>query len=111
MNPKIMKSFVLGAITAYGFAALVLVSSAKLGVLPVQADVAPSRLEASLLGSVLHASVARHAPGGANPMPATEEHLMAGATLYPQMCSGCYGTTGESDHTFVHSFLALCPFR
>jgi len=39
MNSTIMKSFVLGAITAYGFAALVLVSSAKLGVLPVQADV------------------------------------------------------------------------
>src|SRR2546425_12805360 len=68
MNPKIMKSFVLGAITAYGFAALVLVSSAKLGVLPVQADVAPSRLEASLLGSALHASVARHAPSGGYPM-------------------------------------------
>jgi len=61
MNSRIIKVFVLGAITAYGFAALVLVSFAKLGVLPVQADVAPSRLEASLLGSALHASVARHA--------------------------------------------------
>ncbi len=68
MNPKIMKSFVLGAITAYGFAALVLVSFAKLGILPVQADVAPSRLEASLLGSALRASVARHAPSGGNPI-------------------------------------------
>jgi len=78
MNPKIMKSFVLGAITAYGFAVLVLVSFAKLGILPVQADVAPSRLEASLLGSVLRASVARHAPSGGNPMPASDENLIAG---------------------------------
>ncbi len=85
MNPQIMKSFVLGAITAYGFAALVLVSFATLGILPVQADVAPSRLEASLLGSALRASVARHAPSGGNPIPASDENLIAGAKLYRQM--------------------------
>jgi hypothetical protein len=66
MNQKIMKHFVLGAITAYGLAVIVLFSSAKLGILRVQADVAPSWLEASLLGSALHASVARHAPMGGN---------------------------------------------
>jgi hypothetical protein len=49
MNSRMIKVFVLGAMTAYGFAALVLVSFAKLGVLPVQADVAPSRLEAVCL--------------------------------------------------------------
>jgi len=109
MNSRIIKVFVLGAITAYGFAALVLVSFAKLGVLPVQADVAPSRLEASLLGSALHASVARHAPGGANPMPATDENLIAGAKLYRQMCSRCHGVTGESDHTYGQSFYPPAP--
>ena len=109
MNPKIMKSFVLGAITAYGFAALVLVSSAKLGVLPVQADVAPSRLEASLLGSALRASVARHAPSGGNPMPPSEENLIAGAKLYRQMCSRCHGLSRESDDTYGQSFYPPAP--
>jgi hypothetical protein len=71
MNSKIIKSLVLGAISAYGFAALVLVFSAKLGVLPVRADVAPSRLEATVLGAALHASVARHAAGVTNPMRPT----------------------------------------
>jgi hypothetical protein len=73
MNPKPIKSFVLGAMAAYGFAALVLLSAAKLGVLPVQADVVPNKLEARLLGSALHAAVARHASGGTIPMPLSEE--------------------------------------
>ena len=109
MNPKIMKSFVLGAITAYGFAALVLVSFAKLGILPVQADVAPSRLEASLLGSALRASVARHAPSGGNPMPASDENLIAGAKLYRQMCSRCHGLSRESGNTYGQSFYPPAP--
>ena len=109
MNPKIMKSFVLGAITAYGFAALVLVSFAKLGILPVQADVAPSRLEASLLGSALRASVARHAPSGGNPIPVSDENLIAGAKLYRQMCSRCHGLSRESGNTYGQSFYPPAP--
>jgi len=109
MNPQIMKSFVLGAITAYGFAALVLVSFAKLGILPVQADVAPSRLEASLLGSALRASVARHAPSGGNPIPASDENLIAGAKLYRQMCSRCHGLSRKSGNTYGQSFYPPAP--
>jgi hypothetical protein len=110
MNPKIMKPFVLGAITAYGVAALVLVSSAKLGILPTRADVSPSRLEANLLGSALHASVARHAPKGGNPMPASEENLIAGAKLYRQMCSRCHGVSRESDNSYGRSFYPPAPY-
>jgi len=109
MNSKIIKSFVLGAISAYGFAALVLVSSAKLGVLPVQADVAPSRLEAALLGAALHAAVARHAPSGGNPIAASEENLIEGAGLYREMCSRCHGVSGESDNSYGRSFYPPAP--
>ena len=109
MNSKIIKAFVLGAVAAYGLAALLLVSSAKLGVLPVQADVAPSPLEARLLGSALQASVARHAPNGVNPMPASEENLMAGANLYGQMCSRCHGASKESDNSYGRSFYPPAP--
>jgi len=106
---KFIKSFVLGAMTAYGLAALALVSAGKFGILPVQADVAPSRLEATLLGSVLHASVARHAPTGANPIPASEESLITGARLYRQMCSRCHGAGSESDNSYGRSFYPPAP--
>jgi len=109
MNPKLIKSFVLGAMAAYGFAALVLLFAAKLGVLPVQADVVPSKLEAKLLGSALHAAVARHASGGTNPIPASHENLIAGAKVYREMCSRCHGGSRESDTTYGRSFYPPAP--
>jgi thiosulfate dehydrogenase len=109
MKSKTIKTLVLGALAAYVFAALVLVSFAKLGVLPVQADVSPSALETTLLGSALHASVARHAPNGGNPMPASEDNLVAGAKLYRQMCSRCHGLSKDSDNTYGRSFYPPAP--
>ena len=109
MNLNFLKFFVLGAITAYGLPALALVSVARLGAVPVQADVAPSRLEARLLGSVLHASVSRQAPTGANPIPASEENLIAGAKLFRQMCSRCHGAGNQSDNAYGQSFYPPAP--
>ena len=109
MNPNTTKFFALGAISAYGFAALVLILSAKLGVLPVQADVAPSRLEAALLGSALRASVAHHASSSGNPIVPSGEQLVAGANLYRQMCSRCHGSSSESDNLYGRSFYPPAP--
>jgi cytochrome c553 len=109
MKSKTIKTLVLGALAAYVFAALVLVSFAKLGVLPVQADVSPSALETTLLVSALHASVARHAPNGGNPMPTSEDNLMAGAKLYRQMCSRCHGLSKDSDNIYGRSFYPPAP--
>ncbi len=104
-----MKPFVLGAIAAYGVAVLAAVSSARLGILPVQADVAPSRLETTLLGSALHAAVAHHAPAGGNPIPASPKNLMVGARIYRQMCARCHGVSGESDSTYGKAFYPPAP--
>jgi len=109
MKQKFVRPFVLGAISAYGIVALFLVSSARLGVLPVQADVAPSRLETTLLGSALHASVARHAPSGGNPITPTSENLLAGANLYRQMCSRCHGLSKDSVSSYGQSFYPPAP--
>jgi len=104
-----MKYFVLGAMTTCCLASAVLFSSAGLGLLPVQADVAPSRLEAGLLGFALRASVARHAPRHDNPMPTSEENLIAGARLYRQMCSRCHGVSKESGNAYGDSFYPPAP--
>ena|SRR5712672_42129 len=109
MKKRIIKPFVLGAISAYGIVALFLVSSARLGVLPVQADVTPSRIETTLLGSALHAAVSRHAPNGGNPMPASKENLLAGEKLYRQMCSRCHGLSKDSVSSYGLSFYPPAP--
>ena len=109
MNSKTIKTLVVGALAAYLFAATVVVFVARLGVLPVQADVAPSPLEATLLGSALHAAVARRAPNSGNPLPASQENVMAGAKLYRQMCARCHGLSGESDNAYGRSFYPPAP--
>ena len=109
MNPKLIKPFVFGAIAAYGCASLALLSAAKLGLLPVQADVAPSTLEGRLLGSALHAAVSRHASGTSNPIPPSEENLVAGAKVYREMCARCHGGSRESDNGFGRSFYPPAP--
>jgi hypothetical protein len=50
MKAKTLKTLVLGALAAYIFAGLVLVSFAKLGALPVQADAVPGPLETGPAG-------------------------------------------------------------
>ena len=109
MNPKIVRSFILGATLAYLFPALALVLSARFGVLPVQADVAPSRAEAALLGAVLHATVAHHATNGRNPLPASNDMLMAGAATYREMCAHCHGIARESNNSLGRSFYPPAP--
>ncbi len=109
MNSKTLKSFLLGAISAYGLVAVVLISSAGLGIVPVQADVAPSRLEAAVMGTALHAVVARRALSTANPVLPSEQNLIEGARLYAQMCSRCHGLSKESDNSYGQSFYPPAP--
>src|SRR5262245_54397063 len=109
MDRKVIKHFMLGATSACVFAALVLILSAQFGVLPVRADVAPSRLEAHVLGAALHAAVARRAPSVGNPIPASEQNLVSGAKLYREMCSRCHGLSKESDNSYGESFYPPAP--
>ena len=106
---NLVKILALGAASAYGFAILVLLVSAQLGVLPVQADVVPGRLESALLGSALHASVAHHATDGATLWPASDGDIAAGAKLYSQMCARCHGTSSESENRYGRSFYPPAP--
>jgi mono/diheme cytochrome c family protein len=47
--------------------------------------------------SAVHASVRRRAPEVPNPIPATEENLIAGGKLYLNECAGCHGAPGKPD--------------
>lgn len=109
INSKIIATFVLGGVAAYGGAAFVLLASAGLGMLPVRADVVPSRLEAKLLGSALRAAVARNAPSVPSPLLASEQNLMAGAKLYREMCARCHGASKEPENAYGQSFYPPAP--
>jgi hypothetical protein len=100
INSKTIITFVLGGLAASAGAAFVLLVFAGLGMAPVRADVAPSRLEAKLLGSVLPAAVARNAPSVPSPLPASDENLMAGAKLYREMYARCHGASKNPENAW-----------
>ena len=45
----------------------------------------------------VHAAVRRHAPEVVNPIPPTEENLIAGGKMYLNECAGCHGTPGKAE--------------
>lgn len=69
----------------------------QLGFAEVRADLPPSRWEKALMFSTVHASVRRRAPEIPNPVPATDENLIAGGKVYLDGCAGCHGTPGKPD--------------
>ena len=94
-----MKNFIVGVL----FAIVVLVAGAllylRLGLAEVRADIPASRFESALMHSAVHASVRRRAPEMPNPVPATDENLIAGGKFYLEGCAGCHGTPGRPDES------------
>ncbi len=90
-----MKNFLLGVL--FTLLAIVLGSLAylRLGFAEVAADIPPSHWERALMFGSVHASVRRRAPEMSNPVPPTDENLIAGGKIYLGECSGCHGTPGK----------------
>jgi mono/diheme cytochrome c family protein len=85
--------FTLLVLVLGGFAYL------RLGYAEVRGDLPPSNWEKTLMFSSAHASVRRRAPEVPNPVPPTDENLIAGAKIYSDECAGCHGAPGKSDQT------------
>jgi len=101
-----MKTFLLGL--AFGLLALPLavITVARFGLLPINANTSPSNLEASFAHMALDASAARHAPHLSDPIAPSEENLMAGLKLFKSDCAGCHGTpnTASENETNVNLY-------
>jgi mono/diheme cytochrome c family protein len=94
-----MKNFLLGVLTTLLVIAIGGFAYLELGFAEVRGDLPPSRLERALMFSAVHASVRRRAPEVKNPIPPTDENLIAGGKLYLNECSGCHGTPGKADES------------
>lgn len=85
-----MKGFIFGIVTMLLILALGLLF-AYFGFVSMRADNPPSKMEIAFAGHAMDASVARAAPKLANPVPADETNLIAGARLYRDHCTLCHG--------------------
>jgi mono/diheme cytochrome c family protein len=86
-----MRNFVVGVVLTlvvfFGGGYLFL----RMGLMPVNADARPGRLEMHLANVGLDAAVARAAGNEPNPVTTTDDNLRRGLAVYQASCQGCHG--------------------
>jgi thiosulfate dehydrogenase len=103
-----MKGFIFGIVTMILILVLGL-SFALMGFVSMRADSPPSKLETTLAGRVMDASVARSAPKVTNPVTADETNLVAGARLYSDHCALCHGDPAHPKSPLADSLNPPAP--
>lgn len=103
-----MKLFFAGFLSGIAVLLLGVVGYLRLGLAEMRGDIGPPAWENSLMYSAVHASVRRHAPEQPNPIPPTNENLVAGGRLYANNC-GCHGTLGKTSEDFDDSLYPPVP--
>ena len=83
-----MRGFLAGWLTGILTLPVLAVGIAWLGFWPTHANASPPGWEKAFAQMALKASAARHAPHLANPIPATDENLLAGMKTFKDACAG-----------------------
>jgi thiosulfate dehydrogenase len=90
-----MKNFFAGVFTTLLVIAVGGFAYLRMGLAEVRGDVPASAAEDYLMRTAVHAAVRRNALELANPVPPTDENLIAGGKQYLGECAGCHGTPGK----------------
>jgi len=104
-----MQNFIRGIIVGAIALAAGVYGYARFGFLDLRADQAPSALEQRIAGSAMDESTERHAVKQKNPLPPTQENLLAGARLYRDKCSDCHGSPVNPSSDYGRSFYPRVP--
>jgi mono/diheme cytochrome c family protein len=104
-----MKGFLTGILLTLAVLIMGGLWSLWRGYVDFAADHQPSFLERKLAMAAVDASTDRRAPNVRNPVPPTEENLVAGAKLYVKHCAGCHGLPSNADSQFARSFYPPVP--
>lgn len=104
-----MRNFVLGIIVTILALIFVVLWYTRTGRVDFRADQAPSAVERWFAGGASDAYVDHNAPNVKNPVPPTEQNVVAGAQLYLNHCAGCHGTPSSPSTQFMHSFNPPVP--
>jgi mono/diheme cytochrome c family protein len=104
-----MRNFVLGVILTIVVLALVVLGLALLGFLPTRANIPAPKIERQVAMSALDSSVERHAPRTNNPVPPTDENLIAGMKIYTMNCALCHGGIDRQPSTLEKSLYPPPP--
>ena len=91
-----LKGLILGVALAIAVAIIGAYGLIKSGLIPANADAAPSSLETWMAGTSLAATLAREAPKDQNPVPLSDQNLLDGIALFARNCAVCHGSAKGS---------------
>ena len=86
------RGIVLGALLTIAAGLVCIYLVVRTGIIPANADATPGWLETWAAHTSLDATLRREAPEVANPVPMTDDNLIAGIKLFAQHCAICHGT-------------------
>jgi mono/diheme cytochrome c family protein len=104
-----MRAFIAGVIVTLLVIFGIGLAVADLGFLPSNADATPRAFETRMAASALDASMDRHAPRVANPVPVTDDNLIDGMKIYTMNCAVCHGTMDYKPSALQHSMYPPPP--
>lgn len=104
-----MRNFILGIVITILVLLIGSLGIALLGFLPTRANSAPPEIESHIAMSALDNSVDRHAPRVNNPVPPTDENLIAGLKIYTMNCALCHGDVNRQPSALEKSFYPQSP--
>lgn len=104
-----LKGFFLGIVFTLLAAAAAAYGMIRTGTMPANADEAPPGVEKWAARTSLHATLRRSAPKVENPLPVSDQNLVAGIKLYAQNCAVCHGDAKGGNPTNVANGLYQKP--
>jgi mono/diheme cytochrome c family protein len=104
-----MRNFILGIVITILVLLIGGLGFALLGLMPTRANSTPPEIERHFAMSALDNSVERHAPRVNNPVPPTDENLIAGLKIYTMNCALCHGGIDHQPSSFEKSFYPPPP--
>jgi mono/diheme cytochrome c family protein len=107
---RLFLAFIVGIVAAVVIGGIGAYELALNGYLvPPNADIPPSGLEASIAHKALHASIRRQIVGMTDPVPMNDASLSAGVRLYAQNCAICHGAADAKPSKLAQGFYIDAP--
>lgn len=104
-----MRNFVLGILVTMLVLAIGMAGVVLLGFFPTTANRTPPKTERQIAMSALDAAMERHAPRIDNPVPPTDDNLIAGMKIYSMNCAECHGGFDRKRVQFGESMYPPAP--
>lgn len=104
-----MSKFVLGVVVTILVLLIAGAGMALLGYMPTNADAVPPAWEHQIATSALDAAMERHAPRLNNPVPPTDDNLIAGLKIYTMNCALCHGGIDRQPAQLAKSLYPPAP--